>query len=1532
MKNIYLSSKHSRLGKLLALLLTVMTSFAFCGSAYAVDDLSYWNLHYYNGTDQWLPNGDGYGFPSTVDVAGFNESFIVKGFWLKFTFEGGYIDGINVVFTLNDTYIADYWCPYVCDKCGYVNYETHKDDFNYDLLSYGSIRNPGLNTLKITFEAKANNSVWITKEAYVNFTIPGFSVPSGTMTFGTLPTGGSKEYTFNYYHYGETLEGQAGTACAITGADAADFTVTGISNNGVSVKFTPTGEGNKTATLTVTDFRKNKCVITLTGSAYQKPVVRIADDALVDGNSVNLKGYLELTGCVDINTYGFVYKQGDVDNPEVGGTELPAEGSGSIVLNRGKVFEKAGEYTFDPQAGTWYSYRSYVKVNGDTYYSDEVGKFFVDRECDYPTAEPIVFHIDASYATNNKCKLTYKSLEQAINDLKTIGVYYDGGTTRLLKNIIFEVAEGTYVSTSQIGEVTGGDVTDATVFFFEHINEVENPDKYLTVTAANPLKKPTIQHVVIRNSRNIIFDNVTVKGDDVKRDNAFDIDNGVGAWNTNDVGAFENANILIKNCDIESNGFTCLHVSAIDGITFENNEIVAHVDATDKNTSNWGASAKFINAKNVKFVRNSFTGAHVTSVFMQCCANVLLMNNVFWHDNNIASSAADYNKPAIIRLVSYYDKGSNHDLQNIGIYYNTFFYADGANKDEKIDFFKIGGVDNFQAEHHDAIIADKLAMQYNNCYSYSSTIEGHTDAPFGTRTPSDFCASICKNNFWSRYDEDHKGTDPAYQSVFNLGCNNAFINVEQQVCQTGALDPAGLVIKGSALNSGVAIANDISGLGAESIDNDRLHEGSIRPSSQGETPVIGGGVFGQLILNVNSNVSSASAKAKVSAVNLTAGAIVNCSITGTGAAYFSVTPASLTVAGDGTLNSDVTVTFNKPASEGTYPATVSISGDGVSMSIAATGNYSQTAPVEGGWTLGAYQQYTAGQGSEEEVLKTIVWFGGADGDEDNWDNRNNWFKLDGTRVTCVDNLSDDLTVIIPEANSTKYPTPQGGITYYPYIPVFGEQIEAHNIEAVRAGIMEDNTQYLTKFFETMEIEEGAPVLGVENLMDDVRHYGSAKNQFTAGRKEWILVGTVIMPFTDGTKSAARNINSGDYFIEGHTPHVYMHQAYINGDKADWHTPFTSLEESVDPDKVFAIRIPDEYGNYKLSAQWYYYGQDKAATEGDAPKTFSHEGWFYNESGLPSYSGMVAGQLALLSNTYPANISLENLVDKKGTFQIWDYDDKGFRQAISTDVIKSQNGFAFNPSASGSLDITKDDLSYSNTKYKSAEVATPSIFIRLANITGEGGNKVLIKYDELKEDEYNLNTDAPHITNAMSEYNAVPEMYAMRYGKNLAGVTVPTLTQSIPLGVNIKQDMTVEFSMYSNSGFSKATLLDAVTGNLYDLLAGEKYQVSLAKGLYDDRFFLNLDVEKEVVTDVEEQEENSGSIINIDAMEDGSVIISSSDDEILKEAEITSMSGNTWKVSLNNPHYNIVKIDGVQGAYIVKAIGETQSKTAKVIVK
>lgn len=1296
-----------------------------------------------------------------------------------------------------------------------------------------------------TYFLKAGGYVGTTTTAYYH--IVGLTGQS--LEFGAIDIGSQKMLTEKLSNVwgGDNVNIVKATISG-TGADAFSFSAdASVKTKDISISskagsadiyFTANAEGNYSATLTLEmtcgDNSKITKTYTLKGvTKTADPTVMLgAEPVYLNGPKATLSGYLKYYACSEnIKEAGIVW--GTTDNP----TYESSDANHKIVCSTGSSLTTGASWSgntainFTP--GATYYYRAYVKntATQGVFYSP-VGTFSYSSACVYPIEGDTVYvTVDNSLTANDACALKFMSIDAAISSIKGNAMFCTGSTNKLLYNIVLQVAPNKAPYTG-----TGGHIV------IDGINNYSLGDgsKVMIVRSAEAGSMPTLVKLRVKQSKNVIIDNLRIYADGAS-DDALDIRSSQdGDWHDMTVGEVAGSKVVVKNCYIESHGFTGIQMWEYDDVTFENNDIECFVPesataAATKNLVCWGSSMKVSQCSNVKFLRNNFRGSHTTSLWLQGLRGGLFMNNVFWNSND--SYYADFkNNTCFIRLVTQFpDAGGTVTVKSnvnekLGFYYNTFFLADNSKvtTERRVDFFRLASgytLENDKGETSSINknlgqnIASTINFKYNNCYAYdrssvigSNNNDGNTNS-WNLGNSQNWCASINHNNFWSWIDNIGSATE----SVFNIptsctGTNkNYFVNVYEQVCST-TNDPSDLVVKGGDMNFGKHIEQsaDVSNLGAENIYNDRLYA---------------------------SNGADAIRK------------------------------------------------------------------------------------VNGQWTLGAYQQT---DGNDFTPVDVLIWTGEVDS---NWDNRGNWVKGDGHKLTCVDNIAPDVKVIIPALTEE-----EGKVNHYPTFPdKFSGTRTDKTQETVNAG---HGISTPTKFASSIELEYGAAIKNIEALKeDDVRRYAEATNHFTAGRLEYILVGTVIKPFTNGDKNEVRLIQSGDYYL-GHMPHVYMHQAYVNGDKVNWNNPFAQLDESVNYDQVFAIKVADQYGYYKLPAEWYFDTEEPNPAmlgDGIVPKTFDFNGWFLNDEIIPEYNIKGKGNV-LLCNTYPANIDIEKaIVENNGSFKVYNYDFKNFN-AEESGEIKTQNGFLFCPNPGqndGFFRITPEMLLNTSTKYKSATAQNPMFTIMVLNTNGAGGSSAVIKYDELKSDQYDESVDL--INTVIDNTPTQPEISVAMYGKELDKVVIPDLTQAIPLKLVCGVKMTVEFGPYKVSDIETAVLEDRETGKQYNLLA-EKPQIALAKGTYAGRFFLNLGAEEQGMPTEDDPIEEQGSAISIYAGEDGVIVISSSLDENLVEAQITNMGGNTQTIKLKDSHYNSIKLDGAQGTYVVKAIGETQSKTAKVIVK
>ncbi len=1212
--------------------------------------------------------------------------------------------------------------------------------------------------------------------------------------------------------------------------------------------------------------------------------VILTRDAEVDEDAMTatLYGYMQghpnENECTNIQFYGFAFCEGQNCIPTTTNTDcgdyVHADAShNNENLVRGKEFSATlSSSCGNLQEGKVYGYRAYV-WDGKAVLSDETRYFATKGGC-IPIpggGDTIRVTVDAATYFNNdttkydNCNLRFGNLYRALNYLKSNREYVDENGS-LNQPIIITVAnvpekynweedcdgddEGVKEKkqiAAYAGEeraVSGGDGGASATFNvmpIEGFNKNKTTGYFPLIIKAKNGHSPRIQHLLIRSSRGVTLDGLgffskALDCGDAK-DTALEIDNGECNKNWHNLTQdFNDADILVKNCVIGSNGFTGAHIIAYDGVTFENNIFnLSTTDITD-NAASWGASVKFFECKNIKFVRNNLMGEHGTLIWLQQTSNVLIYNNVFWNTNQ-------YNaKCMAIRVCKQYPEDDTHTKNyqmpdNIACLYNTFYLADNSKNAQAYDF--LGAYEGKE-------ITGNITFMYNNCYSYDTDVPGAAKVGLGKFTGT---KNFCPNNFWSVYDVANKKNPSVFQFEECEG-QTEFINVANLVCETSASGPSSLIIKEASNGDGLKVGTPLTAA------------------------------------NIKSYVGS------------------DIEITDDGLKH--------------DRNHDNVRKGNK-------------------------------------WTLGAFEASAANE------VDVIYWVGGTD---TNWDNRNNWKWRDKNgkdqQLTCVDNLTSNLKVVIGEKGSTQYPTTSSAHHYYPVIPSTFDATERRN-EII--GYKNDQPVYSnippaeqvaagrgytepTKYATSIELEYGAGISGIEHLVDaDTKLYDEAITHLNVPRREWILVGSMIKPWVDENKEDTRYIVSRDYYLH-HFPHVYMHQAILQGTGASWENPFADLTVNVRENEAYAIRVADEYGEYKLPADYYYTNIENnpdMVNDGTKQKSFDFQGRFLHDSAPLSFGELTAETPYLLCNTYPANIDIVAFTAKyPGTVQTYDYVQGSFVQKDAGDIL-SQHGFVFTPAET--KDVTLDDKYLFSSgvtrpqqfaRTRAAKRVLPKFRLEASNTAAPRSSNVLIKVDELKPDIEDYATDAPKIFN--NDDNKVPEVYVMRYDKKWAGMVVPNMEEPIPLGVRTsKKNVSIRFSISDMRGISSATLEDRMLGVTYNLGTEECIIESLPKGETEGRFFLNLkaaevtpdEEDDNVATDVEE-ELVSESGISIIGNSEG-IIVSSSSDIELQTIIVNDMSGKSASYKVSG-QYAEINLPVAQGVYTVSVIGDTASKIGKVILK
>lgn len=1449
MKNLYLKTNNSGYGKALAVLLTVVASFALSTTAWAgtgflnegTGDLQYFyrdhddvNGTYYVCSDNGCSRTQSY----TLD-RGIVKDFYLQQWWVKtFKNDGGDVCSASLCYLVEGVTDTRYYDYNYTNDLGSGNTKWGRSsDMNINVLDLVN-GTPGTYNLNFFYKARVGSTGNCTVDQYSNeggyyqtikFTVAGWKIidPSGgTIDFGTKIIDGDKAYkTCKFNSYGWqfatlTIEGDGfsfvnPTTHADLGKKISNFEIKNDYGE-ATVCFDPTKwkVGTYNATLkfhgVVGKSTYEKTVPIVAKLDPQEPTtVTIGEPPVVGvGPSATLSGYLKYAGCDrSLREYGFYY---GTTCTNVKDNKVTDTGTALAI---GDTWSNTVSANLQPN--TTYYYKPYVKSdNANKETTSAVCYTFTTGSdvCKFAPADTIYYTIDSSIEHDDPCALVFKSIGNALANLKSHSTngeddyWWDSNSSMLRNNIVFQI----------VPNKAGYGVVNERVSL-TNINKYDDkaatPAYELVLRSSDDSKMPRIYGLDLENSRKVTLKNLNIYRDSPSTEDgkghACILAGFNSAENALTVGKMKDAQLRFINCQIEGNNFCCLHLNGIDGLYMENCNLIAKCSDVSWDTYNWGGSIKMMNCKNVTLLRNNFKGQHSNNIFAQNVQNMLIMNNVFWNDNmyvNKGSWTKTSNSLAVIRLINFGANDDAHKIKNVGMYYNTLYLADNndVETDTQANFLTLGGVaKGEQTKDKTMYDFNTIDFMYNNCYSYDKNLNSKTTGTLDAFCGEDISASthITKNNFWDA------NAPSASSSNFAFGSSTYHVNMSREgeiVCWSAPFTPEGLVIKGGGLNEGSKVSSDVSGLGADKITSDRKS------------------------LNIR--------------------------------------------------------------------------------------------PAVGGWTLGAYQQAGAG-----DPIQVIVWTG-----EQNsvWDNRNNWRKLDGSLITCVDVLSTDLEVIIPEIDSVVTKKPEN-IRYYPVILPWSETgiTGLPNDERVRAGVGGGEGD-ATKFASNIDLQYGASLLGVENLYPNKsgdKRYESATSHLTIGKDEWVLVGSVIA----GTVS-------GNYY-KNFEPHVYMQQfeETTDGSVVKWGIPFTQLDEGVGINQSFAIMARDQYGQREMFPADLYYKVIKPDPEkvdnGKKPETFDLTGPFAYDAALPSIA--LKEGINILNNAYPAVLK-PDAVKGKGDVYVYDYDDGDWRLiSLASDdykYIKPQSGFIIDANSATTLKLTQESFDLTkDARYRLRSAVDNSMLVLKAYNTATGKGSPIGVGSEL--------SNASKIFNGSVTDNA--ELYIIGEGGLLSTQLLTDNYAVIPLGVRNKsaKSMDVKFELTQVEGLDNVILEDRSVSPAakYNLLEGaQPCFLSLPVGDIENRFFLVIGEEEDLPTEIGGDDEVKATDTEfIDIYSDGDIIvITSSDDVVLQYAEIVDMSGRTTVVKLKNAHYNIIKGNAAQGAYAVNVIGDTMTKSAKVIVK
>lgn len=223
-----------------------------------------WNVQYYytGNSNTWMAGN--YKNGSTQNL-GIMTTFYLKGCWVK-TWGDENVYNVKFMYGYTDHSESGNYTKYYNDG---DHSQGYKGDYTWtfdNLINFNVIANApnsvGANTLWVRWSL--DGDAVTSGTSYINFTIPGFTTTSTTATIvSALSSNNSATISFGQHH-GTAL---TTSNCSITGTDRAQFSVTSISETGVTVRFTPSSAGVKTATLTITDAHSKTCTISLTGKS-----------------------------------------------------------------------------------------------------------------------------------------------------------------------------------------------------------------------------------------------------------------------------------------------------------------------------------------------------------------------------------------------------------------------------------------------------------------------------------------------------------------------------------------------------------------------------------------------------------------------------------------------------------------------------------------------------------------------------------------------------------------------------------------------------------------------------------------------------------------------------------------------------------------------------------------------------------------------------------------------------------------------------------------------------------------------------------------------------------------------------------------------------------------------------------------------------------------------------------------------------------------------------------------------------------------
>lgn len=1479
-----------------ALMALVLGTFV-CGNAWAetTNELQYWNLKYANGDSyHWLPNKDGYSFETTQNIGVIAGDFKIAGEWIKATFQHDPVSGFYASYFLNDQDQSKEfpysWSPYNCltDQCGYIYKE---ENFETDISLNGPLNDPGENTLKIRWQVKYSDAVydWATKWSYVNFTKPGFVDESVTVN-ATVYAGSTKRIVIPFTHYGD----KPSSITTIEGSLASNFTSYRFYDSDyleleIEVPIDKTQQlYSNAATFSITEPHGKSALpvtINITVTAPE-PTVLIAEDAVpLPGPKEYLSGYLKYTGCENISEVGFVM-----------GKKSVFDGLSGSVADNLKIDGTYGVSTDKTDS---------IRITAvNFYHSNSV--YFNQGEHFHKSA----FEFESS-PLEEETEYYYRVFLKSDNG-GTTWRYSDVGVFETLGKCPFvgaSAADTIYYTVDNTQEKDLCELRFQTIA--QAVADMKDPqyDAHdAWINSSGYLDKPIVIEVV--NSDVAYGTDLAIRDASLKNINGYDAQYSAPVKNPEYRlvvrGKSSDSKPTIKGgFDITQSRYITLKDLIIEyEDTHDGHQYSALEFGFCTNDGANGCMPGLFSKSDIEIISCEIDAKGFNCVHAVGCDGLKFENCVF-DMKGAGHTQNDQYWGASVKLIGCKNfqftrnsiKGSHATLlwlqhtQNV-LVMNSVFWNDNLFA-SNVAFIRPMMFSPSDAEKQKI---KNIGMYYNTFYlaDRATICEGlPTPKPTVCNSDSQESEEVDFLRFGgpSNAYQGDQSKNPGKYDVANMHFmyNNCY-SYDLHIKKRGSSSFLGQ-------DSESAFPNNFTKNNFWAVHDAAPNDASANSEFR----------FGSNTKHVN---------------------VANevCKSTADNPDELIIKGSSLSM-GSRVLND--------------------ISGMDVANTTLADRAHLEVRPESAPqWTYGAYQTEPA-----SDPIKKIIWTGKYNS---KWDKRGNWKTEDGDDVNCTHSFDTNLEVVIPNGDGGTAKT-----FNIPVIPAWGDHSEDTDNprgkfpdEYVEAGLDAINPGATTKFAKTIHLSDGAAIIGIENLSDgdnrvNVR-YDGVENTFTIERKRWALVGSTVMPIEDGTP---RLVQSMEYYMDA-VPQVYMRKIEIdeNTGRAKWSKPFSELWESLPADgKAYAIRIPDEYGQYFLTADEYYRMMGKNATVkimADDPIEYTIKGRFYNEvNGLPHFTGLTAGSNNMVSNTYTANIDPSKLELVTGVDKVQIYKGMSFSDYGTGDLIYPQQGFILK-TKTGVTEITINAADASNiyvsgrgttkanySEYKSAEFENPYFGLKAVNFNDQAVNsRIKVKFDELKDDEYMSSFDGDKIFNNME--STLPDLYIIEYDRSLSSVTLPSFEKVIPLGLKLKSKVTVRFMLWEQNGIESAILEDKQTGISTEISAGNVYTVTLAKGTYEGRFFLNIGAKEEgdeIITQAKETDRTETDDVFI-FNNDGKVVISSTSGVILKEAYITDLAGRTWRTSLENDHYNELQIIGSDGVYIIKALGDTMSKTEKVIIK